>query len=33
MQPEDQFWGSYFGMCVDKFGVSWQFNCDLLQQE
>ena len=33
MQPEDQFWGSYFGMCVDKFGVSWQFNCDLQQQE
>ena len=33
MPPADMFWGSYFGMCVDKFGVSWQFNCDLLQQE
>jgi PhnB protein len=23
MPMADQFWGSYFGMCVDKFGVSW----------
>ena len=20
---EDQFWGAYFGMCVDRFGVNW----------
>ena len=20
---EDQFWGAYFGMCLDRFGVNW----------
>ena len=24
----DMFWGSYFGTCVDKFGVRWMFNCE-----
>jgi PhnB protein len=23
MPLEDTFWGSYFGMCADKFGVQW----------
>ena len=27
MPMEDQFWGDYFGSCVDKFGVQWMFNC------
>lgn len=27
MQPQDMFWGDYFGSCVDKFGVRWMFNC------
>jgi PhnB protein len=22
------FWGSYFGMFVDKFGISWMISCD-----
>lgn len=22
------FWGAYFGICVDKFGVQWMFNYD-----
>jgi len=22
------FWGSYFGMCVDKFGISWMMSYD-----
>jgi PhnB protein len=22
-----EFWGDYFGMLQDKFGVSWMFNC------
>ena len=22
------FWGSYFGMFVDKFGISWMMSCD-----
>ncbi len=32
MPLEDTFWGAYFGMCTDKFGIHWQFNCDLQQQ-
>jgi len=24
---KDEFWGSYFGTCTDKFGVQWMFNC------
>ena len=26
MPMADMFWGSYFGMCVDKFGIRWQIN-------
>ena len=26
MPPADTFWGAYFGMCTDKFGVNWMFN-------
>ena len=25
---EDTFWGAYFAMCTDKFGISWMFVCD-----
>ncbi len=25
----DQFWGSYYGLCTDKFGISWKINFDL----
>ena len=32
MAPADMFWGSYFGTCVDKFGIPWQFNCDIQQE-
>ena len=28
MPLQDTFWGAKFGMCVDKFGVSWMFNYD-----
>ena len=24
---QDMFWGSYYGTCVDKFGIQWMFNC------
>ena len=24
MPMGDQFWGDYFGSCVDKFGIAWQ---------
>lgn len=26
MPMADAFWGDYFGMCKDKFGVSWMIN-------
>jgi PhnB protein len=26
MELQDMFWGSYFGSCIDKFGVQWMFN-------
>lgn len=28
MPMQDTFWGAYFGMCTDKFGVNWMFNWD-----
>jgi len=24
---QDMFWGSYYGSCVDKYGVQWMINC------
>ncbi len=29
MDMNETFWGSYFGMCMDKFGVHWMLNLDL----
>ena len=26
MPMQETFWGSYFGMCTDKFGVQWMIN-------
>ncbi len=26
MPPQDMFWGAYFGMCTDKFGVNWMLS-------
>ena len=31
MELQETFWGSYFGMCKDKFGVRWMINVDLSQ--
>jgi PhnB protein len=28
MAMEDTFWGAYFGMLTDKFGVNWMVNYD-----
>lgn len=25
---QEMFWGSYYGSCVDKYGIQWMFNCD-----
>ena len=27
MPMDDQFWGSYFGACTDKFGIRWMIDC------
>ena len=29
MPMQETFWGSYFGMCTDRFGVQWMINMDL----
>ena len=26
MPMQDQFWGAYFGMCKDKFGIQWMLS-------
>lgn len=28
MPIADTFWGAYFGMCEDKFGINWMVNYD-----
>ena len=28
MPLEKAFWGAYFGMCTDKFGIQWMVNFD-----
>ncbi len=32
MPMNKTFWGAYFGMCVDKFGISWMVNFDYNQK-
>lgn len=29
MPMQETFWGSYFGMCTDKFGIQWMINMDI----
>ena len=29
MPMQETFWGSYFGICTDKFGVNWMVSCHL----
>jgi len=28
MPMHDSFWGAYFGVVSDKFGISWMINCE-----
>ena len=28
MPPNKTFWGSYFGMLTDKFGINWMVSCE-----
>ena len=32
MPVQEQFWGSYFGACTDKFGINWQFDYEMPQE-
>jgi PhnB protein len=27
MELQDMFWGAYYGIVTDKFGIQWMFNC------
>ena len=29
MPLQEMFWGSYYGMCTDKFGINWMVNYEL----
>lgn len=31
MAPQQMFWGAFFGMTRDRFGISWMFSFDLPQ--
>ncbi|PWJ58259.1 PhnB protein [Dyadobacter jejuensis] len=33
MPLDETFWGSYFGMLKDQFGINWMVNHDLLENE
>lgn len=26
MAPQEMFWGAYWGVCLDRFGIRWMFN-------
>ena len=30
--PDDMFWGAYFGMCRDRFGVNWMVSYEPSQE-
>lgn len=33
MEPHDTFWGAYFGMLKDKYGIHWMLNCQKEEQK
>jgi len=33
MPMNKTFWGAYFGMCIDKFGIAWMINFDYNQKK
>ena len=33
MPLQQTFWGSYYGLCTDRFGVCWMFNLPQEEQE
>jgi PhnB protein len=32
MELQETFWGSYYGLFTDRFGISWMVNYDLAQE-
>jgi PhnB protein len=32
MPMQDTFWGATFGMCTDRYGISWMLNCSKEQR-
>lgn len=32
MPAQDMFWGAYFGMLTDQFGINWMFNFETQKQ-
>ncbi|MDW5266799.1 MULTISPECIES: VOC family protein [Acidobacteriaceae] len=32
MPAQDMFWGAYFGMVTDQFGINWMFNFEIPKQ-
>lgn len=33
MPMEDTFWGDYFGMAIDKFGINWMINYSEMRRD
>lgn len=33
MPLAETFWGAYFGMLTDQFGIQWMVNCELKKEE
>jgi len=33
MPMKDEFWGAYFGMCTDKFGIQWMVSYEYPKQK
>ena len=33
MPMDNTFWGSYFGMLTDKFGINWMVSCDVTSEK
>ena len=27
MELQEMFWGALYGVCIDKYGIQWMFNC------
>ena len=32
MPLQETFWGAYFGMCLDRYGINWMINFDMQQK-